>query len=393
MRVIDTQTSHSISAVLIQLLAYCKSRNWAGADPYDALNSEWLTSLPWLNRRVPRLILTQVLKRSPLNLRPLLRIPPTQNPKALALFVAAFVKMHRMGLLEDRQLIDEMISTLEAQRSPGNRHYCWGYSFPWQTRSVIVPRGDPNLVCTVFVAHALLDVHETFHDSKCLEMALDAARSIHQLYWEQPDGHAGFGYPLPTSRTGVHNANFLGAALLCRIDRLCQEPELADAGLKAARYSASQQRPDGSWPYSELPTQPWIDNFHTGYNLCALKSIGTSRETAEFEPSLQRGFRFYRRHFFREDGAPKYFHNRNWPIDIHSVAQSLITLSELKQMDCGSSQQAQSVLNWALRNLWDKQAFFYYRAYPLWKNRTYYMRSAQAWMMLALATTLENSSE
>lgn len=387
---IGALTSRPLSDVLIKLLDYCKSRNWAGADPYDALNSEWLAALPMLNRRIPRLILTQALKRSPINLRPLLRIPPTQNPKALALFVAAFVKMERMGLLEDRQLIDEMVANLEAQRSPNQRHYCWGYSFPWQTRSELVPRGAPNLVCTVFVANALLDVYEAFHDSKCLEMALDAARSIHQLYWEKPDGRAGFGYPLPSSRTGVHNANLLGAALLCRIDRGCHEPELANAGLQAARYSVSQQRPDGAWTYSDLQAQQWIDNFHTGYNLCALKSIGTSTGSAEFEPSLQRGFRFYRTHFFREDGAPKYFHNRAWPIDIHSVAQSLITLTTLKEMDCGNTARAQSVLDWALRHLWDKKGFFHYQAHPLWTNRTSYMRWSQAWMMLALATTLEN---
>jgi len=391
--VIGTAPRHPISAVLIQLSDYCKANDWAGADPYDALNSEWLTTIPMLNRHIPRLILTQCLKRSPINLRPLLRIPPTQNPKALALFLSAFVKMKRMRLLEDRQLIDEIVEKLAQQRSPNHDSFCWGYSFPWQTRSVLVPRGAPNLVCTVFVANALLDVYEAFQETQYLVMAVDAARYIHQLHWDEAGGRSGFSYPLPSSRNGVHNANFLAAALLCRIDRLCHEPKFAEAGLKVARYSARQQKPDGAWAYSDLKTQQWIDNFHTGFNLCALKSIGRDTGSAEFEPCLQRGFHFYRTHFFHEDGTAKYFHNRTYPIDIHSVAQSLITLTTLKEMDCGNKPQTQSVLGWVLRNLWDKQGFFYYRAYPFWKIRTSYMRWSQAWMMLALATVLEDSHQ
>jgi len=79
----------------------------------------------------------------------------------------------------------------------------------------------------------------------------------------------------------------------------------------------------------EGPSQRWIDNFHTGYNLCALRSIGRYAETTEFESSILRGLEFYRAHFFREDGAPRYFHNRTYPVEIHSVAQSIITLIAL----------------------------------------------------------------
>jgi hypothetical protein len=380
----------SITAVLSRLLDYCQSRDWAGVDPYDALNSQWLTSSPILDRRLPRLCLTQCLKRSPVDFRALLRIHPTQNPKALALFLSAFVKMKRIGLLRDRQLVDEMIRRLKESHSPGQDRYCWGYSFPWQTRTVLVPRGAPNLVSTVFAANAFLDVYQALHDRSCLELALDAAHYVHELYWED-GGRAGFAYPEPNSKMGVHNANFLGAALLCRIDRICHEPKLAEAGIAAARYSATRQSPNGSWAYSDR--QPWIDHFHTGYNLCALNSIIADTGSAEFEPVLRRGFQYYRNTFFREDGAPKYFSNRTYPIDIHCVAQSLITLTTLQKLDCGGKPQPQSILNWALKHLHDPQGYFYYQAYPFWKIRTAYMRWSQAWMALALATILEESHQ
>ena len=78
--------------VTLKLLAYCRANDWAGYDPYDALNSRLFTALPFLNARLPRLCLTQALKRSPINIRPLALIPKTQNPKAMALFLSALAQ-------------------------------------------------------------------------------------------------------------------------------------------------------------------------------------------------------------------------------------------------------------------------------------------------------------
>ena len=88
-----------LRVVTQQLLEYCRAQNWAGYDPYDALNSSWFKRLPFLDSRVPRIALTQALKRSPINIRPLVGIAPTQNPKALGLFLEAFIKLDRAGVL------------------------------------------------------------------------------------------------------------------------------------------------------------------------------------------------------------------------------------------------------------------------------------------------------
>jgi hypothetical protein len=155
--------------------------------------------------------------------------------------------------------------------------------------------------------------------------------------------------------------------------------------MRVARYSVAKQHPDGSWLYGELPTQRWIDNFHTGFNLCALRDLRQSVGTNEFDECIRRGFEFYRTHFFVQDGAPKYFHNRAYPIDIHCVAQSIITLLEFKDVDLGAGDLAQSVYDWAMRHMWDDNGFFYYRVQRLWTDHTAYMRWSQAWMLLALS--------
>lgn len=368
------------------LLAYCQQNDWAGYDPYDALNRELLRNWSVLDSRVPQLVLTQVLKRSPINLRSLLRIPKTQNPKGIALFLSALLRAPQLARGQTDELVDLLTQRLIALRSPGSRYWCWGYSFPWRGRHMLVPKWAPNLVCTQFVASALLDLYEQRRDSWCLNMAVSAAEYIlNDLYWSEDGFVAGFSYPLQSMRTQVHNANFLAAALLCRVYRHTGEEKFLGPALKAARYSAHRQHADGSWAYSEAPSQQWIDNFHTGYNLCALQSIGRDAGTVEFESGIRRGFEFYRAHFFRPDGAARYFHNSTYPLDIHCVAQSIITLLAFRDLDPYNGQLAWLVFRWAINHMWDERGFFHYRVLRFGSNRISYMRWSQAWMLRALS--------
>ena len=390
----------------MKLLVYCRANEWAGYDPYDALNSPVIRYLPFLNFRLFRIALTQTLKRNPLNFRPLLLIPKTENPKAIALFLMAFLKLKRAGLLDDENLIPLMIEKLINLRSPNNPsdssnsnspYWCWGYNFPWQTREILVSRGAPNLVCTYFVANALLDAYGRHRESRYLSMAASAAEYIlNELYWTKGDSIACFSYfryPLPLLPHQVHNVNFLGAALLCRVYKYSGEKKFLEPALKVARYSAAKQRDNGSWHYGEHPSHRWIDNFHTGYNLCALQSISHYAGTLEFQFHIRRGFDFYREHFFREDGAPKYSHDRTYPIDIHSVAQSIITLLAFKDLDENNVNPALSVFKWAMTNMWDEQGYFYYQVFPFSISKISYMRWSQAWMLLALSMLLEEGGK
>ena len=382
-----------IQDAVVGLTKYCIENGWAGVDPYDALNSRVFNATPFSRSKVCRIAVTQIMKRLPLDLRPILGVPKKQNAKAMGLFLMAALKLSKLGLDEESGLVDSIVERLVSLRSPQTSHWCWGYSFPWQTRTVLVPEGAPNLVCTTFVANALLDAYEHSQDSRYLDMSTSAGQYIlNDLYWTEGEVVAGFSYPLPGLRAQVHNANFLAAALLCRLYKHTGSKEYLGPALRVARWSANEQHADGAWDYGSLATQRWVDNFHTGYNLCALRSIGQDAETSEFEAHLVRGFEFYRTRFFLSDGRPKYFHDRTFPIDIHCVAQSIITLIELGNMAKGNSELAVSVFRWAMKHMWDKQGYFYYQVFPSRTNKISYMRWSQAWMLLALATLLEYCS-
>lgn len=382
-----------LAVVTQKLLGYCRDCNWAGFEPYDATNSPIFERLPFLDSRLPRLVLTQFLKRSPLNLRRILGIVPTQNPKALGLFLSAVVNLRKAGFSVDSSTTESLLEGLQVLRSPYDKYWCWGYNFPWQTRTILVPRWGPNVVCTTFVAQGLLDVFAETGNAKCLEMAVSAANYIiGDLYWNSGNGRCGFYYPITQFDNQVHNANLEAAALLCRISKLTGDAKYIEPALAAARYAVTQQFEDGRWAYGESPHQQWTDNFHTGFNLSSLRAMSSTLGTTEFDDTIERGFRFYLSHFFREDGAVGYYHDRFYPIDTHCIAQAIITLLDLKDLDAENMARVWKIFTWATDTIWnDRRGYFYYRILRTAIIRTSYIRWTQAWMLLALSRLLEES--
>src|SRR4051794_15825566 len=75
------------------LIRAWEAEAWESWDPFDALASPLLRRLP-NGRPLPRQLAIQGVKRSPVNLRPILRIPRLRHIKGLALVVSAMARMH-----------------------------------------------------------------------------------------------------------------------------------------------------------------------------------------------------------------------------------------------------------------------------------------------------------
>src|SRR5215831_13230022 len=78
-----------------ELFAWCQAHDFAGHDPFDALNSRFFQSTPLKNSPNARFVWTQLVKRSPADLRTLARIPAERNSKGLALFALAQLANYR----------------------------------------------------------------------------------------------------------------------------------------------------------------------------------------------------------------------------------------------------------------------------------------------------------
>src|SRR2546423_8864315 len=239
-----------------------------------------------MRNRLARTALTQMVKRSPVNLRPLLGIRKAANPKGLALAARAVLLLAQheneilpADLLDDAAPSTPMLSQsrdslandlralmhkLDDMRCAEYEEACWGYNFDWQSRAFFAPRGTPNVVCTVFAAHAFLDWHEYSGSASGLRIGESSCRFLLNRLNRTADGEAFCFSYTPFDTAQVHNVNLLAAELLPRAFHLTGNDEYREACDRAARFTLTRQRADGSWPYGESASQQWIDGFHTG---------------------------------------------------------------------------------------------------------------------------------
>jgi rhamnogalacturonyl hydrolase YesR len=370
--------SADVGSALNGLETFVERSGFKGWDPYDALNSPLLRGLS-LGLKYPRIAFTQALKVLPVNLRPVLGIRRCYNPKGLGLFLTGTLRRYR--LTGDERYADTarwLARKLLDLRSDGYRGAGWGYPFPWQSRAFFVPRWTPTIVNTVFVAHALLDTARLLGDERCFDAARSACTFLlEDLHRTERDGTLCLSYT-PLDKLCVHNANILGASLLARVGALTGDEELIDTARRSAAFLLRHQRADGSWWYAEPEYQNWVDSFHTGFLLVALRQVIRYARFDEARDALRRGHRFFLRRFFETDGTPRYYHDRCEPIDIHCPTQAFVTISELWDIE-PAPHLLKRTARWFLERMRSPEGYFFYRLGRLGPNRIPYLRWGQAW--------------
>jgi hypothetical protein len=347
---------------------------------------------------------TQLLKRSPFNLRPILGIKKELNPKGIA--VAARALLLLSDIIEEGRLRSEiedetkyttgdvqaefniLMNRLTALRSADYAEACWGYSFDWQSRAFFAPRGTPNAVCTVFAALGHLDWYERTGCESVLEVANSSCRFLLDRLNRTSDGDGDCFSYTPLDHSRVHNVNLLAAELLARTFTKTGIDEYRDAAERAVRFTLSRQRRDGSWFYGESKSQSWIDSFHTGFVLVSLKHLITDLKATEWRAAQEAGYEFYEKRFFLADGTPGYYHDRLRPHDVHSAAQGVITFVEMSDLMPNAKAMAGRVVRWTINELQDPAGFFYFQRHRFYTIKISYMRWAQVWMLYALSLYL-----
>ena len=275
----------NFQSVYDQLFSWCQEHDFAGHDPFDALNSRLFQATPLAQSRNARFIWTQLVKRSPADPRALARVPAERNAKGIALFaLAQIADYRRLKTAESKQQADDFLSGLLSMKLDGFSGACWGYNFDWQSRNFFAPRDTPTIVPTAFAARALIEAeqYETAR-SVCEFILKDLPRSVDN------QRELCFSYA-PKSNTRIFNASLLAAEVLASVAKSTGEHELYDFAERATRYVVSNQQPDGSWTYGADPKQSWIDSFHTAYILFSLKRIiAASPFGSELQTALERG--------------------------------------------------------------------------------------------------------
>jgi hypothetical protein len=373
-------TSPPLEEVARGVWEFVRRADYRGYDPFDGLESRLFKGSPLRLWPAARLVWMQAVKRCPVDLRPWLGVPPGRNPKAVALCVSALTALRRIfsGAGPEAEKLGDWLEAHPSGTGPG---LSWGYDFDWQSREFFAPRFSPNAICTVFAGHCFLDLHEACGRRRYLDTARAATEFLLSRLLRRSEAGSYFAY-VPASHVPIHNVNLLSAGLLARVGRATGESFAA--AKSAVEFSIRRQLSDGSWWYGEGDRLRWIDNFHTAYNLVALR--GYMRDSGDSDPerALRQGYDYWARTFVREDGAPPYYPRRLYPLDVHASAQTILTLLEF-----GDLPGARRAVGWAVRNLRSTRGTFRYQIRRWYSVDIPFLRWGQAWMLLALARLLE----
>lgn len=388
----------------IRLKSYCETEDYKGWDPYDGLKSKVAnTLLPLKHSAILRLCIIQGFKRCPVNLRGIAMVPKEHNAKGIGLFLQGYCNLYKViekkgAAFKELGTKDEVLNKIKytanlllQMRSdkmfPGKYHgACWGYNFDWQARRLFLfPAHTPTVVATNFCATALMEAYEITGDKNYLNVALSAAKFIiedlHRS--EYKDGFL-FSYSKLPGNDTVFNASILGSRLLSYCYKYTGNEEYRELARKSIAACCAGQEEDGAWRYGMLPVQKWRDSFHTGYNLDGLIAYQENTGDHSFDKYITKGFDYYIKHFFLDDGTPKYYDNQTYPIDIHCPGQLFVTLSRLHKFDA-YRQTAAKVLQWTVDNMQAPDGYFYYQLKPGISSKISYMRWSNAFMFCALS--------
>lgn len=385
------------------LKTYCEAENFVGWDPYDGLNSKVFKATPLKHWELARLAWIQGFKRSPINFRKLLLVPKQHNAKGIGLFLNGYCNLYKLaihgntsfGTKEELQKrITELADLLLKMQNKNYSGACWGYNFDWQARRLFLfPKNTPTVVATTFCASALFEAYEATGNEQYLNTALSSANFVLNDLNRTP-GKKGFilSYSPLKGNDTVYNASLLGAKLLSICYSYRKNEEYRKVSKEVVEAACAGQAEDGSWVYGLLPVQSWIDSFHTGYNLDAIAHYSKNFQDHDYRVHLEKGMDYYLTNFFLEDGTPKYYHNKTYPIDIHCPGQLFVTLNSL-QYWTKYEELADRVVKWTLEHMFNKKGFFYYQLKEGISSKIPYMRWSNAFMFNALSVYLLNNTK
>jgi len=386
-----------LSNSILLLEQWIEKENFQGWDPFDALNSPVLKSITGGNRKIGQ-ILVQLFKKSPINFRRIFAVPKGYNPKGMGLFLSSYARISQVEPTDQNfQKIERFASWLEVNKTIGKSGVGWGYNFDWPNRGFFARQGTPTSVNTAFVGLAFLDLYDLlqanpnlnlgeWNVNKCLQVANSACEyllnDLNQLKVDKDK--ICFSYTNLDNRY-IHNANMLAAWLLSEIASRTGNKSYQEKALAAARFTTNYQLSNGSWLYGIDAMDNWVDNFHTGFVLTGLMAISKNLETTEFDIDIKRGYSFWKKTFLPVMNGPKYYQNKIYPIDVHNIAQTILTGINFSSFDADADKYIEQAFNYGVDQFQSKGGFFYYQKNPLYTIKIPYLRWSQAWMFRALS--------
>lgn len=393
------ENTNIISKSLDMVLRFAHNNNYSGWNKYDALDSPSLMKLSLGNKYI-RLLYSQLVMRFPINIRPLVGVPRTRNPKGAALFAMAYLNLYQASaksvyLNHAEELLQWLIKN-SSREYPGN---CWGYQYPWQDVGFFARANLPNRVVTYFVATAFLDAYDITGKKEYLDIAESTVHFMTRepkLLFESDEMKCISYVPDPQINWIVMDVSALVGSLLSRLARYTDDREMMSEARKFIHFVVDKQTDYGAWFYSHPAGDhtKMHDNYHTGYILDAILDYSDNSGDDSFMQNYHHGLIYYRDFLFLPDGTPKWMNNKINPIDVHGSAQGILTFLKAEKFDKNYYNIAKKIAIWAIKNMQNlNTGYFYYQKYFFFKKPFTIMHWSNGWMARALSMLIRRRND
>jgi hypothetical protein len=380
-----------ITKSLTKLKVYIEDQNYKGLDPYDALKSPFFKFSFLKSNKLIRFGTQQLVKRLPFSIRPLLLVPKGYNPVTLGLSIQGYAYLYQCEPENKEKHLKKIIFLVEELKKLIPKGYsgaCWGYDFDWEARNAKIPAYEPTVVATGIISNALFIAYQSTGHQDSADLIESAAKFIlNDLNRTYLGESFCFSYS-PFDKQQVFNASMKGVRLLSQAYHINGNKTYKQIADYAAQFVISQQNNDGSWGYSLANAGDWTDNYHTGYILDCFDEYQKLTLNFRWKKNIEKGYSFYINHFIENNSIPKFFHNKTYPLDCTSAAQTILTTLRF-----GNIKTANCVANYTLIKMQKLDGSFKFRKFKHYTINTSFMRWSDAWMFAALSNLKLNNSQ
>jgi len=321
-------TTAELWAMAGRFVSWLERVGYAGYDPYDI----WGTRYGRVARRL-------YYRKHPLGL--LLTAPviameivcpwlrrvfvrknrfPTADAQLALAFINAYEVSLRTGVGEPlptggrtadfwlgkaKELGDDLLT----QSVSGYSGLCWGYPFDWQNVGGLMKKGTPHITATPYCYEVFARLFDLTGEEYYAAVARSVATFVFADLNDTPTGTgAAAASYTPFDHSKVVNASAYRAFVLFDAARRFHDEGYRAKASQNLRFILDAQRDDGSWLYAiDSPAEAFIDHFHTCFVLKNLHKINRHLQSAEVARAVIRGYQWYRRALFDEDGTPRLF--------------------------------------------------------------------------------------
>jgi len=383
--------SQQIGMIIGEGLSRLHNLRYIGYDPADLMNSSWkgLTHFP---ERLLR-FLTILNFYSPVNIRPLLRIRPSQNTTAMVILGRTCLNGYRQtARTEWLDYAQELADWLLQHAIRRDNTLGWSRIIPYQAKSDFMHASGCTL--TFINAHAaefFLDFHEISGDPQWLDCAGSVCQHLlrHTNRLEFPFGIC-LSY-INDAQEEVPNASILAGCVLHRYGRLKKDEEITRLSMSILDYTLHRQNADGSWDFCFDPGKPARRqyDFHQCYMLDGIRKygydVGSARQD-RIRIAFEKGMTFYLERLFDADMRPFWRYPHKYPIDVHNVSHAVYFLARYNRDVPDAAIRLEKLLGILLDKMYDKRRqYFYYQVYPLYRVKHDFLRWNTAWSLYALS--------